>query len=193
MSHALDPASTTLLLLDFEPSTLGFLGDSSPLVAMANRAINSVRSGGGGVAFVRVGFTNDDYHGFPSFSVMGNRVKSARPGLDADAPGSALHPDLDVHTDDVVVRKTRVGAFSTTDLNTRLTGRGTTTVILAGVHTSGAVLTTVREAHDLDYNVLVLADACADPDPDVNSFLIDTIFPKQASVISVDDLPNLLA
>jgi nicotinamidase-related amidase len=59
---------------------------------------------------------------------------------------------------------------------------------LAGVHTSGAVLTTVREAHDLDYDVRVLADACADPDDDVHAFLIDHVFPRQAQVGRTDDL-----
>jgi nicotinamidase-related amidase len=35
----------------------------------------------------------------------------------------------------------------------------------------------VRDASDRDYRVLVLADATADPQPDVHEFLTERIFP----------------
>jgi nicotinamidase-related amidase len=68
-----------------------------------------------------------------------------------------------------VVRKTRVGAFSTTDLEQQLNDRGINTLILAGVSTSGVVLSTVREAADRDYHIYVLADASADRDAHVHA------------------------
>ena len=73
---------------------------------------------------------------------------------------------------DIVVRKTRVGAFHGTDLDDRLRERGTDTVVLVGVQTSGVVLTAVREAADRDYRILVVADACADSDHDRHDFLL---------------------
>lgn len=85
---------------------------------------------------------------------------------------------------DIVVRKTRVGSFSTTNLDLQLKSAGIDTLILTGVHTSGVILTTVREAHDLDYRVIVLSDACADPDPEIHEFLVTRILPKQALVCS---------
>ena len=87
----------------------------------------------------------------------------------------------------------RVGAFSTTDLDAQLRGRGIDTLILAGISTSGVVLSTVRDASDRDYRVLVLADATADPDPGVHEFLIGRIFPRQADVITVGELEGLLS
>jgi nicotinamidase-related amidase len=67
------------------------------------------------------------------------------------------------------------------------------TLILAGISTSGVVLSTVRDAGDRDYRVLVLADATADPEPDVHDFLTERIFPRQADVIAVADLDRLLS
>jgi len=55
------------------------------------------------------------------------------------------------------------------------------------------VLSTVVEAHDLDYRVLVLFDGCADTDPEVHAFLLDRIFPRRATVLTVADLPALLS
>ena len=76
-----------------------------------------------------------------------------------------MHDRVAPRTGDIVVRKVRVGAFSTTDLDAQLRERGVDTLILAGISTSGVVLSTVRDASDRDYRVVVLADATADPEP----------------------------
>jgi nicotinamidase-related amidase len=89
------------------------------------------------------------------------------------------------------VRKVRVGAFSTTDLDQQLRGRGVDTLVLAGISTSGVVLSTVREAMDRDYRIVVLKDACADPEPDDHAFLIRKSCPRYATVIAVAELPGL--
>jgi hypothetical protein len=51
----------------------------------------------------------------------------------------------------------------------------------------------VREAADLDFRLVVLADACGDPDPELNGFLMDTLFPRQADIITTSDLDDLVA
>ena len=71
--------------------------------------------------------------------------------------------------DDQVFRKTRIGAFSTTSLASWLAERDIDTLILAGITTSGVVLSTVREASDRDLRVVVLHDATADLDPVVHA------------------------
>ena len=92
---------------------------------------------------------------------------------------------------DIVVRKTRIGPFLTTDLDRQLRERDITTLLLAGVSTSGVVLSTVRDGADRDYQLFVLADACADPELDVHEFLMTRIFPRQADVIQTGDLSAL--
>jgi nicotinamidase-related amidase len=47
------------------------------------------------------------------------------------------------------------------------------------------VLSTVRQAADLDYRITVLADGCLDADPEVHRVLTEKIFPRQADVVSV--------
>jgi nicotinamidase-related amidase len=54
---------------------------------------------------------------------------------------------------DLVVRKTRVGAVSTADLDRQLRDRGIDTLVLAGISTSGVVLSTLIEAADRDYRL----------------------------------------
>ncbi|MEA2214084.1 MAG: hypothetical protein QOF83_4032 [Solirubrobacteraceae bacterium] len=110
----------------------------------------------------------------------------------ADSPTTAVHERIAPRPEDIVVRKTRVGAFSTTDLDKQLRQRGVDTLILAGVSTSGVVLSTVRDAADRDYRVLVLSDASADPRADVHEFLTTRVFPVQADVITTGELEALL-
>ena len=55
------------------------------------------------------------------------------------------------------------------------------------------MLSTLRDAHDRDYRVVVLADASADSHSDVHDFLIEKIFPQEAQVITIAELPALLS
>jgi nicotinamidase-related amidase len=47
------------------------------------------------------------------------------------------------------------------------------------------VLSTLRAAADLDFELTVLRDACADADPEVHRVLLDKVFPRQAEVVDV--------
>ena len=121
------------------------------------------------------------------------RVKQMpRDSMSADAPGTQIDERVAPAEGDIVVRKSRVGAFGTTDLDQQLRARGIDTLILAGISTSGVTISTLLDAHDRDYRLFVLADATADPEPETHAFLIGTFFPKRATVIEVADLEGLL-
>jgi len=62
---------------------------------------------------------------------------------------------------------------------------GTGHLVLAGIATSGVVLSTLRQAADLDYRLTVLADGCLDADPEVHEVLLQKVFPRQAEVTSI--------
>jgi nicotinamidase-related amidase len=55
-------------------------------------------------------------------------------------PTTAIHDQLAPQPGDIEVRKTRVGAMSTTDLDQQLRDRGIITLVLAGISTNGVVL-----------------------------------------------------
>lgn len=188
-----DPQHTAMLVMDYQPSVLGRLDGSEELLGRAARAIAAVRRHGGYVGYVRVGFDEADYDAIPPWSAMARALETAGRDLRSDSPASAVDDHVAPQPGDIVVRKTRVGAFSTTDLAEQLRDRDVTALLLAGVSTSGVVLSTVRDAADRDYRVVVVEDACADRVPDVHEFLIGKVFPRQADIITVDDLDRLLS
>lgn len=187
----LDPARTALLVMDYQVGLVDRFPGAT-LLQRAIAAVDDVRTRGGHIGWVRVAFDEADFEAIPPASVMARLAASdRRDELHVDAPASQLHPELRPQPRDVSVRKTRVGAFTTTDLDRQLKDRGVTTVLLAGISTSGVVLSTVREAMDRDYEIVVVADACVDPDPDTHEFLTGTIFPRHTSVVDVDELRAL--
>jgi nicotinamidase-related amidase len=191
---AIDPKRTALLLMDYQAGVVPMVPDPETLLERAAGAVSLVRAHGGRIGYVRVAFEDADYDAFPATSSMGQRILAAdRTAYHADAPATAIHDQVTPEPGDIVVRKTRVGAFSTTDLDEQLRREGIDTLILAGIATSGVVLSTVRDASDRDYRLFVLADATADRDPAVHEFLLAAIFPRQATVITTADLGALLA
>ena len=81
----------------------------------------------------------------------------------ADDPATRIHPAVAPAPGDVVVRKLRVSAFAGSDLDVVLRAGGIDRLVLTGIATSGVVLSTLRQAADLDYGLTVLADgrSCA--------------------------------
>ncbi|HEX4723405.1 MAG TPA: cysteine hydrolase [Pseudonocardiaceae bacterium] len=194
MADTLDPRHTALLVMDYQNGIVASLGDGDTVLANTARAISLVRARGGTIGYVRVAFTEDDYAAIPDTSAMARAVTpERRVALHVDSPATAVHDRLAPESGDIVVRKTRVGAFSTTDLDQRLRAAGITTLILAGLSTSGVVLSTIRDAADRDYRLVVLADACADPAPGVHDFLVERIFARMAHIVTTDDLADLLS
>ena len=180
-------------MIDYQNGIVDMLGEAEGLLSLAAHAIATVRRAGGRVGYVRVAFEDADLAAMPPTSSMGARVATSAEAFHNDSPMTAIHDRVSPQPGDVVVRKVRVGAFSTTDLDAQLRARGVDTLILAGISTSGVVLSTVRDASDRDYRVLVLADATADREPDVHEFLTQRIFPRQADLITVAELDDLLA
>ena len=191
----IDPATTALLVMDYQPGIIGRLPDPDAQLARAERALATMRTRGGHVGYVRVAFTDGDLDAMPETSAM--RRALARPeaaaALHADSPHTQVHERLAPRDGDIVVRKVRVGAFSTTDLADQLRARGVDTLVLAGLSTSGVVLSTVRDGADRDFRIYVLSDASADPDAEVHEFLTTRVFPRQAEVITTDELDARLA
>jgi nicotinamidase-related amidase len=190
----LDPRRTALLVMDYQAGIVAQLPDTDALLGRVAAAIDSTRGHGGRVGWVRVAFTDADFDAIPESSIFSAMTSGERrPALHADAPDTQIHARLEPQAGDIVVRKTRVGAFSTTDLDQQLRANEIATVVLAGLSTSGVVLSTVREAMDRDYQIVVLQDGCADRDASTHDFLTDTLFLRHAYVTTVGGLDALWA
>jgi nicotinamidase-related amidase len=160
--------NTALIILDLENDLIhpeGKLALNAKMVvengviAKTNAAIQWARQRGALVIFVRVGFSQN-YVECPTTSPLFSYVQQAK-ALQLNTWGTEFDKNLDVRENDIVITKHRVSAFYATPLQAILTARQIQQVMLCGVSTDFAVQTTAREAHDRDYRVSIVQDACA--------------------------------
>src|SRR5882757_4303437 len=194
LSH-IDPWSAALLVMDYQVDTLTkFMtaAQSADAIACVPRLIATARDAGMMVIHVVVAFRP----GHPEVSPR-NPLFSALKAIGmavavAGSEGAAIHPAAAVRKGEPIVVKHRISPFVGTDLETLLRANGIDTLVLAGVHTSGVVLSTVRHAGDLDYRLVVVRDCCADPDAEVHAMLLDIVIAKQAAVVTTAELARAL-
>jgi nicotinamidase-related amidase len=175
--------ATVLLVMDVQRGIVErFAGDDGYLPRLG-RAVAAARAARITVIYVTVGFRP----GHPEISARNRSfaaIASADRFTEGD-PATGIHPAVAPAAGDLVVTKRRVSAFAGSDLEVLLRGLGAGTLVLTGIATSGVVLSTLRQAADLDYRLVVLADACLDADPEVHRVLTEKVFPRQAEVLTV--------
>ena len=174
-----------LLVMDFQHGVVERSGGESVLDA-AGRAVEAARANKIPVMFVRVAF-RPGYPEAAETNLTFAAIRHAGDEMTQDHPATQIHTALEPRPDEPIIIKRRVSAFSGSDLDVLLRGVGADALILAGISTSGVVLSTLRQAADLDYRLTVLADACADRDPEVHRVLTEKVFPRQALVATTDE------
>jgi ureidoacrylate peracid hydrolase len=111
--------------------------------------------------------------------------------LDGLAPGShgqALWHGLDIRDGDMIAEKDRYSAFHcpVSTLDRDLRARGIDTVLIAGTLTNVCCETTARDAMQLDYRVVMLADGCATRTDDEHNASLGAILNNFGDVATVD-------
>ncbi len=178
--------ATAFLVMDVQTMIVRRFADADPgYLDRLAAAIGAARDAGHRVIYVTVGFRP----GYPEISAR-NKIFAATASAGGFAPGdpaTQIHAAVAPAPDDPIVVKRRVSAFTGSDLEVLLRGLDVDTLVLTGIATSGVVLSTVRQAADLDYRLIVLADACLDADPEVHRVLTEKVFPRQAEIRTVAD------
>ncbi|MGH7996419.1 MAG: cysteine hydrolase family protein [Opitutaceae bacterium] len=178
---SIDPATTALLVMDFQTLIAeSHATDRDALLGRTAGLIDAARAATIPVIYVVVGFRP----GYPEISSRNRSFAGLKTSgrFSAGCGGAEIHPVVAPKPGEIVVTKHRVGAFAGTDLEMILRARGARTLLLAGIATSGVVLSTVRHAADADYEMIVVGDCCSDPDPEVHRVLLDRVFARQACV-----------
>jgi nicotinamidase-related amidase len=187
----IDPKTSALLVMDYQVAIVeGYAADKEALLKRTAELIDAARAAGMMVVYVVVGFRE----GYPEVSprnISFSGVKAAR-RLAAGSPDREIHSAVAPKPGEVVVIKHRVGAFLGTDLDMVLRANGVETMVLAGIATSGVVLSTLRHAADADYRLVVVRDCCSDRDEEVHRVLMEKVFPRQAAVVTAEELRKAL-
>ncbi len=94
--------------------------------------------------------------------------------------------------DELVVSKSSSGVFPVTNLDRLLRNMGITTLVMTGTSTGGCVESAVRDAVDLGYDVIVVADACADSTPESHLRALGRMAGGLTRVMTSGDIADLV-
>ena len=179
-------ANHALLIMDVQRAIVDrFAEGADALLDALGRAADAARSAGIPVVYVRIAFRP----GAPEISRRnrGFAALAGAPGFGDEDEATEIHPQIAPRPGDIVVLKKRVSGFAGSDLDVVLRSLSADALVLSGIATSGVVLSTLRQAADLDYELTVLRDGCSDTDAEVHRVLLDKVFPRQAAVLTVDE------
>lgn len=173
----LNPAATALMLVDLQNDFLHPKGayarancTAPALAALPARVAEvatAVREWGGWT--VATLFTLVPGRGGAPF--VAPHLKALRPFLAKGdfAPGSWGQDVIDdLKPVDFTVEKVAYSAFHQSRLEFVLRKAGVTTLLFAGIVTNGGVASTLRHAHVLEFETLLLSDGCAAFKPEVH-------------------------
>jgi nicotinamidase-related amidase len=101
--------------------------------------------------------------------------------------------DLEPRPEDYYIVKYRWSAFFQTYLDLALRTRGIDTIIVSGGSTDVGVASTLYSGRDLDYNMVVVSDACGTShDQRAHDTLMELIFPRMSRVRTTDQVIEMM-
>ena len=94
--------------------------------------------------------------------------------------------------EDYVIPKYRWSTFHQTYFDLALRARGIDTLIVSGGSVDVGVAATAYAARDLDYNLIIVRDACSNSYDDSFNVFMDKVFPRMARVRTTDQMLGMI-
>ena len=199
----LDPPRTALVVIDlqhaFMNDAVGFAAvpAARDIVPPVNRLAAAVRETGGGVFWIKM--THDERcfrewsvaYELPTLEYRAKRIAALSEGT----LGHELWPDLDVRSEDEIVKKYRYSAFmpGTSELPDRLRARGFDTVLITGTVTNVCCESSARDAMMMNFKTVMVTDGNAAANDDEHNATLVAFYLTFGDIMPTDMLIQCLA
>ena len=203
---SLDPAATALLFFDMlnghvktdEPETTARY---APVIVAALELLRTARAHGLLVAYATANHRADNATSASTLRDTDNRMRpfgatpapAFRPIVAGGTWAAQVIDELAPAPDDYLIPKYRWSAFFQTYLELALRTRGIDTLIIAGGSTDVGVASTAFAARDLDYNVVIVSDACTSPEQDNHDQFMRRVFPRMGRVRTAVEVSAMIS
>jgi biuret amidohydrolase len=173
----IDEAALVIMHYQVDVFEILFGDQHSPLLDRCNALIGRWRATGRPLMFPNF-FLGEQYeHASKSNRLVSSivptgRFRNARP-----------MKGLAIERDDLFYACPRGSVFYGTTLDADLRARGISTLVMAGISSTGVVLSSVTWASDADYDVRLVRDCCYDPDQVAHEALFRTGFGGRVQVV----------
>ncbi len=202
----LDLARTALLFFDMlnghvnknDPATKARY---APVIACAVCLLEAARSAGLVVMYAAADHRPDNATSAHLVTDTDNRLRpipagrpsESRPVVAAGTWEAQVIDELKPQPQDYMIPKFRWSAFHQTYLELALRSRNIDTLVIAGGSTDVGVASTAYAARDMDYNLVIVSDACTSPEEDNHRQFMQRIFPRMARVRTAAQVLRMLA
>ena len=154
-----DPRRSALVVVDMQNDFCNPADyeESVPMLPRLQKLITESRRAGVQVIFTQVNHdaTND------STVWVSRRAPGRKDIVKAGTPGAQYHPDFQPQPGDIDIVKHRYSAFIGTPLEMNLRTLGIETLFMTGIATNVCVESTLRDAFQRDFYVVLVEDCCA--------------------------------
>ena len=167
----LDPGKTALIVIDMQNAFVaeGAVNEvpvAREIVPNINRLAEAMRQAGGLVIWVWTAFAGGESAGWPFFfehMVQGEFGERLAESLSEGSEGCEFWPGLDMHPEDLRVRKNRFSAFiqGASQLEAILREKGIDTVLITGTVTNVCCESSGRDAMMRDFKAVLVSDGNA--------------------------------
>jgi ureidoacrylate peracid hydrolase len=191
----IDPARTAHIIVDLQN---GFMAEGAAvelpvareIVPNVNRICAAVRAAGG----------INDSEVKKTWPIWFQKFGNAKREQEYDntfkrgCQGFELWPGLDVKSHDLIIDKTRFGAFvpGSSNLHGILQERGIDTLIITGTATNVCCESTARDAMQMNYKIIFVADGNAAATDAEHNATLNNMYVLFADIMTTDELVGFL-
>ena len=173
----LDRAALVIMHYQVDVFAILFGEQPSPLLDRCNALIRRWRVTGRPLLLPNFFLGQNYEHSSPNNRLISSLVPTGR------FRNALAMKGLAVERDDLFYACPRASVFRGTTLDSDLQTRGISTLVMAGISTTGVVLSSVTWASDADYDVRLVRDCCYDPDQEAHEALFRSGFGGRVQVV----------
>ena len=188
----LDPKRTAVITLDVQNdlvnNTKGVLG-SGMLDRMAS-ILAAGRKAGSEIIHITAS-VREDFKDIPKDNPLWIMVRSQK-SMVLGTEGAQLHESVAALPNELVLNKTCVDPFLTTNLGQALINADVNTLVIFGLWTNYVVEATARHASDIGYRVFIVSDCCAGNDEENHKWAMEKMLPTLSYITTTGEVLNSL-
>lgn len=175
--------NVALLVIDMQEGIARGMDNIETLMEKNNQAIETARHYDKPVIFIKASFERN----FLDVSLNNKfftEIKNLGLPMTHGEKGTKILSELSPLMNEPVISRNRISSFKGGGLEVLLRSMNVNHIVLAGVATSGAILSTALEGADKDYIVTVLSDATSDPMKEKHQLIMNQILPMSCGVLT---------
>jgi biuret amidohydrolase len=188
----LDPKRTAVLLCDVQMDLVNITPGLKRRRVLQNMAAVLERARRKKASVIHItASVRPDFLDLPKDNPLWDNLRRAKQ-LIIGTPGAKIHPSVKPLKTELVLNKTCVDPFLTTNLGQALVNADVNAIVLMGLWTNWVIEATARHASDMGYRVFLVEDAVASNTEENHEFAVTKVLPTICYIVTAEQVIGAL-